>query len=56
LNGAFNPAAHLLLEIILRTGVIYLLFLIGVRVSGKREVGQPDNPFSRCTIIGAAVR
>jgi hypothetical protein len=35
------PAAgHVLLEIMLRTGVIYVLVLIGVRVSGKREVGQ----------------
>jgi len=33
-----NP--HVLLEILLRTGVIYLLILIGVRLSGKREVGQ----------------
>jgi len=29
-----------LLEIVLRTGVIYVLVLIGVRLSGKREVGQ----------------
>ena len=29
-----------LLEIVLRTGVIYLLVLIGIRISGKREVGQ----------------
>jgi len=29
-----------LLQIVLRTGVIYLLVLIGVRLSGKREVGQ----------------
>lgn len=33
-----NP--HVLLEILLRTGAIYLLILIGVRLSGKREVGQ----------------
>src|SRR5271155_4569855 len=32
--------AHTLLDIALRTGVIYLLVLIGVRLSGKREVGQ----------------
>ena len=31
---------HTLLEIALRTGVIYLLVLIGIRISGKREVGQ----------------
>ncbi len=34
------PSAHTLLEIALRTGVIYLLVLIGIRLSGKREVGQ----------------
>ena len=33
-----NP--HVLLEIFLRTASIYLLILIGVRLSGKREVGQ----------------
>jgi uncharacterized membrane protein YcaP (DUF421 family) len=31
---------HTLLEIALRTGVIYLLVLAGIRISGKREVGQ----------------
>ena len=30
----------MLLQILLRTGAIYLLVLIGVRLSGKREVGQ----------------
>ena len=34
------PSAHTVLEIALRTGVIYLLVLIGIRLSGKREVGQ----------------
>src|ERR1700682_2370867 len=34
------PNAHTLLEITLRTGVIYLLVLVGIRISGKREVGQ----------------
>lgn len=29
-----------LLQIVLRTAVIYLLVLLGVRLSGKREVGQ----------------
>jgi uncharacterized membrane protein YcaP (DUF421 family) len=33
-------SAHTLLEIVLRTGVVYLLVLIGIRLSGKREVGQ----------------
>src|SRR5438874_4923201 len=32
--------AHTLLEIALRTGIVYFLVLIGIRVSGKREVGQ----------------
>jgi len=34
------PGAHVLLEIFLRTGVIYIVVLAGVRLSGKREVGQ----------------
>ena len=40
MSGAFFPGAHVLLQIVLRTGVIYLLVLVGVRLSGKREVGQ----------------
>jgi uncharacterized membrane protein YcaP (DUF421 family) len=42
MNGVLFPAgaAHVLLQIVLRTGVIYLIVLIGVRLSGKREVGQ----------------
>jgi len=40
LNAAYFPGAHALAQIVLRTGVIYLLVLIGVRLSGKREVGQ----------------
>src|SRR5579862_7573 len=40
MSGAFFPGSHVLLQIIVRTGVIYLLVLIGVRLSGKREVGQ----------------
>jgi uncharacterized membrane protein YcaP (DUF421 family) len=39
-SGMFFPGGHVLLQIVLRTGVIYLLVLIGVRLSGKREVGQ----------------
>jgi uncharacterized membrane protein YcaP (DUF421 family) len=38
--GAFFPGVPVLLQIVLRTGVIYLVVLIGVRLSGKREVGQ----------------
>ena len=40
MTGAFFPGGHVLLQIVLRTGVIYLLVLVGVRLSGKREVGQ----------------
>jgi uncharacterized membrane protein YcaP (DUF421 family) len=36
----FPASGHVLLNIALRTGVIYLLVLAGVRLSGKREVGQ----------------
>src|SRR6266852_5500790 len=35
-----SPGVHTLLQIALRTGVIYFLVLIGIRLSGKREVGQ----------------
>jgi uncharacterized membrane protein YcaP (DUF421 family) len=37
---AIFPGGAVLLQIILRTSVVYLLVLIGVRLSGKREVGQ----------------
>ena len=41
MNGVLFPAGgHVVLQIALRTGVIYLVVLIGVRLSGKREVGQ----------------
>jgi uncharacterized membrane protein YcaP (DUF421 family) len=40
LSSAIFPGAHVLLQVFLRTGVIYLVVLIGVRLSGKREVGQ----------------
>ncbi len=41
MNGVLFPAsAPVLLQIALRTGVIYMVVLIGVRLSGKREVGQ----------------
>ena len=35
-----TAVAHTLLEIAGRTAAIYLLVLLGVRLSGKREVGQ----------------
>ena len=28
------------LQIVMRTGAVYLLVLVGVRLTGKREVGQ----------------
>ncbi len=40
ISAVLFPGAHVLLQIVLRTGVIYLLVLVGVRLSGKREVGQ----------------
>lgn len=41
MNGVLFPAGlHVVLQIVLRTAVIYLVVLIGVRLSGKREVGQ----------------
>lgn len=40
MSSAYFPGAHVLVQIVLRTGLIYLLVLIGVRLSGKREVGQ----------------
>jgi uncharacterized membrane protein YcaP (DUF421 family) len=36
----FPASGQIVLQIALRTGVIYLVVLIGVRLSGKREVGQ----------------
>lgn len=34
------PGIHVLLEVCLRTAVVYAVVLAGVRLSGKREVGQ----------------
>src|SRR5437762_4075047 len=34
------PSTHVLIEIVLRTVMVYLVVLLGVRLSGKREVGQ----------------
>src|ERR1041385_1229487 len=34
------PGTHTLLEILLRTVMVYGVVLLGVRLSGKREVGQ----------------
>lgn len=38
--AGFGPTERVLGEIALRTSVIYLVVLLGVRLSGKREVGQ----------------
>lgn len=35
-----HASARVLVEIVLRTATIYLVILLGVRLSGKREVGQ----------------
>ncbi len=41
MNSVLFPAGALVaLQIALRTGIIYLVVLVGVRLSGKREVGQ----------------
>jgi uncharacterized membrane protein YcaP (DUF421 family) len=34
------PGGHVLIQIALRTAVIYSVVLLGMRLSGKREVGQ----------------
>ena len=34
------PGTHVLVQIVLRTSVVYGVVLLGVRLSGKREVGQ----------------
>jgi uncharacterized membrane protein YcaP (DUF421 family) len=34
------PGWHVLLQIVLRTAAVYGIVLLGVRLSGKREVGQ----------------
>src|SRR3954466_13265721 len=39
-NHRMLPHWHVLGEIFLRTAVIYFVVLVGVRLAGKREVGQ----------------
>lgn len=34
------PNFHIVVEIIFRSAIVYLVVLLGVRLSGKREVGQ----------------
>lgn len=41
---------HTLLEIVVRTAIIYLAVLIGLRLAGKREVGQMT-PFDLVLLI-----
>ncbi len=40
MSAAMLPGGRVLLEITLRTAAIYGVVLLGVRLSGKREVGQ----------------
>jgi uncharacterized membrane protein YcaP (DUF421 family) len=35
-----NPGLHVLAGIVARTAVVYAVVLVGIRLSGKREVGQ----------------
>jgi uncharacterized membrane protein YcaP (DUF421 family) len=44
------PGGHILLEIALRTAVVYLVVLLGIRLSGKREVGQMT-PFDLALLL-----
>jgi uncharacterized membrane protein YcaP (DUF421 family) len=44
------PGSHVLLEIALRTAVIYIVVLLGIRLSGKREVGQMT-PFDLALLL-----
>ena len=46
----FWPGGHTAVEILLRTVIIYLVILIGLRVSGKREVGQMT-PFDLALLL-----
>src|SRR5580704_8883969 len=46
----FPPSSSVLLNIALRTMVIYVLVLVGVRLSGKREVGQMT-PFDLVVLL-----
>ena len=36
----FPQPTQILLQIVIRTSIVYLIVLVGVRLSGKREVGQ----------------
>lgn len=40
MNGAVFALSNPLLDIVVRTAVIYLVLLVGLRLTGKRQVGQ----------------
>jgi uncharacterized membrane protein YcaP (DUF421 family) len=44
------PGSHVLIGIALRTTVIYAVVLLGIRLSGKREVGQMT-PFDLALLL-----
>ena len=44
------PGSHVLISIALRTTVIYAVVLLGIRLSGKREVGQMT-PFDLALLL-----
>jgi uncharacterized membrane protein YcaP (DUF421 family) len=39
-SAEMSTSWHTVLEIVLRTTVVYVLVLLGIRLTGKREVGQ----------------
>ena len=41
---------HTLFDIVLRTGIIYFVVLVGIRLTGKREVGQMS-PFDLVLLL-----
>lgn len=44
------PGFHVVLGVIIRTTIIYLVVLLGIRLSGKREVGQMT-PFDLALLL-----
>jgi uncharacterized membrane protein YcaP (DUF421 family) len=44
------PGIHVLLGVIVRTAIIYIVVLLGIRISGKREVGQMT-PFDLALLL-----
>ena len=39
-GGRVMPGARVLVEIVIRTGVIYLLVLVGIELTGEEEMRQ----------------